>query len=248
MAPARRRPVIGIPSARYPDSWYTPANGNAISYLRAVEAAGGIPALIHQTRDADVLEMHYQRCDGLIFAGGADVDPSCYHAARHPMLQETAPEQDALELWLARRAIADGKPVFGICRGIQLLNVALGGTLYQDIPSEIPGALNHNQSTDLRDMAALAHPIELDQDSWLAQRLDAEAPMVNTLHHQAIRDLAPGLRIVARAPDGVVEAVEGTGAGFILGVQLHPEELWDRSDPRWARVFSAFVELCRPIE
>jgi putative glutamine amidotransferase len=236
--------VIGIPCASYADSWYTPANGNAASYLRAIEAAGGIPALIHQTPDREVLLAHYQRCDGLVFAGGTDVEPARYGAAPHPRLEQPAPAQDELELDLARRALADGLPVFGICRGIQLLNVALGGTLYQDIPSELAGTFNHSLSTEQRDMSFLAHPIALEQGSWLARRLDAEAPLVNTLHHQALRDIAPGLRVVARAPDGVVEAVEGTGESFILGVQCHPEELWNRTDPRWARVFAAFVELC----
>jgi putative glutamine amidotransferase len=238
------RPVIGIPCARYSDSWYTPANGNAISYLRAIEAAGGIPALIHQTADPEVLEAHYQRCDGLIFAGGTDIGPGCYESAPHPQLEAPDPAQDALELALARRAAADGRPIFGICRGIQLINVALGGTLHQDIPSLLPGALDHAESTARRDMAYLAHPIALEAGSWLAETLDTQALTVNTLHHQALCTLAGGLRVTAQAPDGVVEAVEGTGAGFVLGVQCHPEELWERADQRWARVFRRFVEQC----
>jgi putative glutamine amidotransferase len=241
--PRPSRPIIGIPAARYPDSWYAPAYGNAISYLRAIEAAGGVPALIHLTRDAEVLDAHYRRCDALLFAGGADIDPRYYGAPPHPKLGPTNPLQDEVEIELVRRAAADGKPVFGVCRGLQLLNVALGGTLYQDIPSEIPGALNHTESEDRRDMAHLAHPITLVSDSWLAAQLDADWLMVNTFHHQALRDVAPGLRVVARAPDGVVEAAEGAGPGFIAGVQCHPEELWEQVDSRWARVFEAFVAL-----
>jgi putative glutamine amidotransferase len=239
------RPIIGIPCSIYPDSWFTPANGNAISYLRALEAAGGIPALIHLTRDAEVLDAHYQRCDALLFAGGEDVDPSHYGAAPHPRLGKTNPEQDEVEITLARRAMAEGKPVLGICRGAQLLNVALGGTLHQDIPSEIPDALDHNESTERRDMSHLAHPIALEADSWLAECLDTAEMSVNTLHHQALKQIAPGLRVTARAPDGVVEAVEGRGAGFVLGVQCHPEELWERADPRWARMFEGFVKAGR---
>ena len=237
------RPVIGIPCAVYPDSWFTPANGNAISYLRAIEAAGGIPALIHLTGDAEVLDAHYRRCDALLLAGGEDVDPSWYGAPPHPKLGKTNRAQDDLEIGLTRRAVADGRPVLGICRGMQLLNVALGGSLYQDIVSEISGALNHNASTDRRDMAHLAHPIALEADSWLAGRLDAAEVIVNTLHHQSLKQLAPILRVVARAPDGVVEAVEGSGPGFVVGVQCHPEELWERADRRWARVFEGFVTL-----
>jgi putative glutamine amidotransferase len=236
-----RRPIIGIPCARYADSWYTAANGNAISYLRAIEAAGGVPALIHHTENSDVLAIQYQRCDGFIFAGGTDIDPVCYAAERHPLLEQPDPQQDSLELALARRAIAEGKPVFGICRGIQLLNVAMGGTLHQDIPSVLPGSMHHAESTERRDMAYLAHTITIEETAWLAESLGTSELLVNTLHHQALATIAPGLRVVACAPDGVVEAVESSGSGFILGVQCHPEELWDRADTRWARVFARFV-------
>jgi putative glutamine amidotransferase len=239
------RPLIGIPCSIYSDSWFTPANGNAISYLRAVEAAGGIPALIHLTRDAEVLDAHYTRCDALLFAGGEDVGPANYGAAPHPKLGPTNPEQDQIEIALARRAVADGKPVLAICRGIQLLNVALGGTLYQDIPSEIPGALDHQESIERRDMSYFAHPIALEENSWLAGQLDATEATVNTLHHQALRDIAPALRVIGRAPDGVIEAVEGTEGSFVLGVQCHPEELWERADPRWVRVFAGFIATTR---
>jgi putative glutamine amidotransferase len=240
-----RRPIIGIPCSIYPDSWFTPANGNAVSYLRALEAAGGIPALIHLTRDAEVLDTHYQRCDGLLFAGGEDVDPAQYGAAPHSSLGKTNPAQDEVEVALARRAVADGKPVLGICRGVQLLNVALGGSLYQDIGSEIAGALDHQESIERRDMSHLAHPIGLAEGSWLAACLDTSQIAVNTLHHQSLKEIAPGLRVTARAPDGVVEAVEGAGAGFVLGVQCHPEELWDHSNRRWARMFEGFVSVLR---
>jgi putative glutamine amidotransferase len=240
-----QRPTIGIPCGAYPDSWYTPTNGNAISYLRAIEAAGGIPALIHLTRDAEVLDAHYQRCDALLLAGGEDIHPSFYGAEPHPKLGRPNPFQDEVELALTRRAAADRMPILGICRGVQLLNVALGGTLYQDVPSEVAGALNHEESSGQRDMAYLAHSIALESNSWLAGRLDAGELLVNTLHHQALRDVAPGLRVVSRAPDGVVEAVEGSGPGFVVGVQCHPEELWERADARWARVFAGFVEAAQ---
>jgi putative glutamine amidotransferase len=246
MQVTERRPVIGIPCSMYPDSWYTPANGNAISYLRTIEAAGGIPALIHLTRDAQVIDMHYARCDALLFAGGEDVDPSFYHAARHPQLGNTNLLQDEVEIELARRAQADRKPILGVCRGLQLLNVAFGGRLYQDLPSEFASPIDHNQSTNQLDMSYLAHPISLHHDSWLAERLDTAELMVNTLHHQGLRDVAPGLRAVGHAPDGLVEAVEGSGSGFIVAVQCHPEELWEHTDRRWARVFEGFIEsACR---
>jgi putative glutamine amidotransferase len=124
------------------------------------------------------------------------------------------------------------------------VNVALGGSLYQDIPSECAGSLNHSESTDQRNMSYLAHDLALESDSWLAERLGATNLMINTLHHQALQGIAPGLRVVGRAPDGIVEVVEGTGPSFVLGVQCHPEELWQQADQRWARVFAGFVEQC----
>lgn len=244
-SPRTSRPIIGIPCSIYPDSWFTPANGNAVSYLRALEAAGGIPSLIHLTRDAEVLDAHYARCDALLFAGGEDVGPAHYGAAPHPRLGPTNPLQDEVEIALARRAVAEGKPLLGICRGMQLINVALGGTLYQDLPSDLPAGCNHSESTERHAMSYLAHPITLANDSWLAERLGAAEVTVNTLHHQALRDIAPGLRVVGHAPDGLAEAVEGAGPGFLVAVQCHPEELWERADPRWARVFAGFVAVAR---
>ncbi len=240
-----RRPVIGVPCSVYPDPAprLTPAHGVARSYLRTVEAAGGVPLPLNLTGDGAVLDALYRMCDGLLFAGGVDIAPGCYGAAPHPKLGLTDLLQDAVELELARRAFADRLPVLGICRGMQLLNVALGGTLYQDLPSELPDALNHMESFERGGMCHLAHPLALEPDSWLAGRLDAAELLVNTVHHQGLRDVAPGLRVVGRAPDGLPEAVEGTGPGFLAAVQCHPEELWEAVDRRWRRVFAAFVSF-----
>ena len=239
------RPIIGIPCSIYPDTWFTPAYGNATSYLRAIEAAGGIPMLIHLTGDTEVLDTHYQRCDALLFAGGNDVHPSFYGASEHPKLGDTNVFQDEVERVLVQRAIACGRPVLGICRGMQLINVVLGGSLYQDIASELPNAFDHQASIARRNMAYLAHTITLDATAWLAERLDTTELAVNTLHHQALRTIAPSLQVVARAPDGIVEAVEGVGTRAVIGVQCHPEELWEAVDKRWMRVFEGFVQLAR---
>ncbi|HWQ15844.1 MAG TPA: gamma-glutamyl-gamma-aminobutyrate hydrolase family protein [Roseiflexaceae bacterium] len=239
------RPVIGIPCGVEPHEWYTPVHGIPVSYLRAIEAAGGIPHLIHLTPDEEVLELHYARCDALLLAGGDDVDPRSYGHQPRPWLGATTPLRDEVEIALARRAVEEHKPLLGICRGIQSLNVALGGTLHQDIAAELPDALDHREGWDLKRTDLLAHPILLERDSWLAATLGTTELLVNSLHHQALRDVAPALRITARAPDGVIEAVEGAGPGFVCAVQCHPEELWERADPRWARVFRAFVELAR---
>jgi putative glutamine amidotransferase len=243
---ADARPIIGVIASRYERT-----GGNTIlagigeQYLLAVEGGGGIPLLIHLTRDAAVLQAHYQRCDGLLFAGGGDVDPALFGQSPHPQLGAVEPLRDEVELALARRAIDDGKPVLGICRGIQLLNIALGGTLYQDIPSELADALDHRASASAPGRAYLAHPIVLEPGSWLAAQLETDQLPANTFHHQALRDIAPGLRVTGRAPDGVVEAVEGIGNGFVVGVQCHPEELWQSADLRWARLFVGFVDAAR---
>src|SRR5690242_15913423 len=145
---AELRPTIGVIASRYPPAGVDNVlSGIGEQYLLAVEAGGGIPLLIHLTRDQVVLQAHYQRCDGLLFAGGGDVDPAIFGQAPHSKLGTVEPLRDQVELALARRAIEDAKPVLGICRGIQLLNIALGGTLYQDIPSELPQATDHYASS-----------------------------------------------------------------------------------------------------
>lgn len=237
------RPIIGIISSRYARSSGYVVLGIGENYVRAIEVAGGVPLLIHLTGDAGVLDALYRRCDALLFAGGEDVDPAHYGAARHPKLGSVVPLRDEVELALARRAAADRKPILGICRGIQVLNVALGGTLYQDIPAELPAASDHYATAAMGDRASTPHTMELAPDSWLAEQLGASSIAVNTLHHQSVRDIAPGLRVTGAAPDGVIEAVEGSGHGFIVGVQCHPEELVERGDPRWRNLFRAFVQV-----
>src|SRR5215213_4847240 len=225
---AELRPLIGVIASRYPPAGVDNVlSGIGEQYLLAVEAAGGIPLLIHLTRDAAVLQAHYRHCDGLLFAGGGDVDPAIFGQAPHPKLGTIDPLRDQVELTLARQAIDDRKPVLGICRGIQLLNIALGGTLYQDIPSELPEASDHYASSQMPGRAHLAHPITLEPGSWLAAQLGAHDLVVNTFHHQALCAIAPGLHVTGRAPDGVIEAVEGDGPGFVVGVQCHPEGLWE---------------------
>lgn len=239
------QPVIGVPASTALEPWYSPSFTLPSSYLRAIEMAGAIPLLIQPTSNQETLAALYTRCDGLLLAGGEDVHPSAYGAAPHPKLELTNPQRDAAELWLARRGLADGLPILGICRGLQLLNVAIGGTLYQDLDAEHPSHISHTFGEKRRDFRALSHSIEIDPDSWLAEVLETTKLAVNSLHHQAIRDLAPGLRAVALAPDGVIEAVEGPNTSFIVAVQSHPELVWEDTDPRWARLFQAFVQQCK---
>lgn len=215
-----------------------------LAYRRALEAAGaevvelGPETMLARAADLDP-QAALEGLDGLLLPGGADIDPRLYGEREvHPSVRVT-PERDRLELGLARAALARGLPVLGICRGIQTLNVAAGGDLWQDLPSQYPGALVHKEPDEDRDRRRLLHPVTLSPDSLTGRLLDCRELPVNSIHHQAVRRVAPGFRVVATAPDGVVEAIESTEAPFVLGVQWHPEELWEDHRTH-ARLFAAF--------
>jgi len=224
------RPIIGI---TFSDRIHREEKARhlAQAYLRAVEAAGGeARPLTPSEPPAAPADLH-----GLLLAGGVDVDPREYGEARHPKLGEVEADRDRMELELARGAAAAGVPIFGICRGIQVIGVAFGGKLHQDLPSVVPEAGQHQEPEGKR----LRHRVRAAAGSRLREILGEEEVEVNTYHHQAISVPGDGLRVVAVAEDGVIEAVEGTGSGFLLGVQWHPERM--RSDPRRERLFAAFV-------
>ena len=150
--------------------------------------------------------------------GGDDIDPARYGEAPHPRLGAVSPERDTAELLLARWAFTDGKPLLGICRGLQVINVARGGSLWQDLPSDHSGSLNHYASATLQRWGTIDHPITLAEGSRLAGLLGTTAIGVNSLHHQAVKRLGMGLRVVGYAPDSVVEAIEGEDEAFVVGV------------------------------
>ncbi|WP_298819703.1 gamma-glutamyl-gamma-aminobutyrate hydrolase family protein [Chloroflexus sp.] len=240
------RPLIGITAMHH----HTGANGRALqavrsTYLRAIEAAGGIPLIIYLTDDLSAIHALYNYCAGILLPGGDDVDPIHYGEDPHPQLGSVDPQRDAVELALARRAKTDGKPLLGICRGLQVINVALGGSLYQDIPSQYDTAIDHRANSRSQAWTDLTHPMTIAADSRLATILKTDQIGCNTMHHQAIKTLAPGLRAVAYAPDGIVEAVESTGDQYLLAVQCHPEHLWNSSEPRWQALFADFIAACR---
>ncbi len=208
------------------------------TYVRAVQAAGGIPVLIPLLSKAKGLWSFYEGLDGLVLCGGGDIAPEIYGARDVGHCLHIVPERDAVELALTRRALADGLPLLGICRGIQVLNVAAGGTLIQDIASGWPNPLPHATSSALpRDH--LAHRALLEPDSLVSRlysdRSSGEHALhevwVNSSHHQAIDRLGSGLRVTARSEDGIVEAVEGNDKSrWVVGVQWHPEELQNGTD------------------
>jgi putative glutamine amidotransferase len=239
------RPIIGIATqtqhavpGRSPLAWIMGQR-----YVRALTDAGAVPWIIPLLPDEpEVLRQIYDRLHGLLLTGGVDVDPVHYAQARRELCGESDPARDATELLLLRWALAEGKPIFGICRGIQILNVACGGTLYQDIAAELPGALKHDYfptpARPQRDL--LVHPARVLVPSRLGSILQVEEVQVNSMHHQGIRELGRGLRATAFAPDGLIEGVEGANGQFLVAVQWHPEELVDTQAPM-RRLFEAFV-------
>lgn len=234
-------PLVGI--TIHPDDDEDRRNLDRLLALivQGVERAGGLPVLIPLGLPDATLRGLYQRLDGLLFSGGGDLDPALYNATRHPMMGGVSAERDRTELALIRWVVDEAKPFFGICRGQQLLNVALGGTLYRDI-SEHVGALKHTYSGET-ESTLRPHAIQIEEETRLARLLGKPVLTVNSLHHQAVRAVAESLIISARAPDGLVEAVELPAHPFGLAVQWHPECLLDA--PEMLGLFEAFVAAAR---
>jgi putative glutamine amidotransferase len=238
-------PVVGIPCYHHGCDTFLGGLGSALpdSYVRALDRVRCAAMLIPATGSEEALAALYRRCDGLLLAGGPDVAPAAYGQKPHPALGPVTPERDRVELSLLRRAIDDRMPLLCICRGIQLLNVGSGGTLWQDLSAQNPAAFRHDLHP-LHPPAHLGHEVRVETGSRLHGVVGCHRTRVNSLHHQAIDRLGDGLTVSARSPDGVVEAVEGTGRGWLLGVQWHPEWLVD-SEETALRLFEAFAEACR---
>jgi len=239
------RPLIGITCGQHTfGSSSTRCYQNA-SYVKSFALAGGVPTLIPVLADKAALHAIYQTLDGLLLTGGGDVEPHRYGQARHEKLGATDSLRDEVELTLTHWAFKDDLPVLAICRGIQVLNVALGGTLYQDIASQVPGALVHPyQPGNPRDF--LAHRVKLVPHTLLTALFPSESSLmyVNSMHHQAVCDPAPGFIISARSPDGVIEGIEHPLCRFVIGVQWHPEEMVE-GYPLMRRLFKGFVQAAR---
>ena len=232
------KPLIGIPTHTFVAENITRYAGLA-SYTRAVERAGGAPIFIPLNLDDETLRAVFARLDGLLIQGGLDVHPKEYGEERAPYCGEIDAAEDATELRLLEWAFEKPLPTLAICRGIQVLNVAAGGSLYQDLDAQVPNVLRHPHIKG-NPPDFLAHPIRVEPDSRLGRALGAPEIAVNSRHHQAIKHVAPGFHVTARAPDGVVEAIEPDDPRrFILGVQFHPENLID--DARILNLFQTFV-------
>ncbi|HET9066981.1 MAG TPA: gamma-glutamyl-gamma-aminobutyrate hydrolase family protein [Gemmatimonadales bacterium] len=243
----RRRPLIGvttqtlhaiegIPEA-LPSSWVMNQR-----YVHAVMESGGVPVLVPLlAEDPATLRAIYERLDGVLVPGGIDVDPAYYRANRHEGLGRLDPARDTTEVILTRWALQDTKPFLGLCRGLQILNVALGGSLWQDLEAEREGSLKHDYfPTAGWERDHLAHDIDIVRSSRLGDALGATSAPVNSMHHQGIK--APGFRLTptAWAPDGLIEAGEVENQ-FAVGVQWHPE-MFHPGAPSVGRLFGAFVD------
>jgi putative glutamine amidotransferase len=236
------KPWIGIPT-RYHDK--TETIGQIRHYLDAVIWAGGLPVMIPTGADRSVICEYVERIDGVLLPGSpTDVEPEQYGAERHPKYGRSYPERDATDFALLDFAESGRLPLLGICFGVQSLNVHRGGTLVQDIPSIVPQAKVHD--VDDAEAVPARHPVQLTQGSLLSRLAASQEVEVNSYHHQSIDRPGKDLQIAARAPDGVIEAVEDTTGRFIVGVQWHPERGW-RDDGLSQALFRRFIEEARRV-
>ncbi|MBO0780931.1 MAG: gamma-glutamyl-gamma-aminobutyrate hydrolase family protein [Ktedonobacteraceae bacterium] len=236
------RPLIGVPClAGFGGKSDSSIYYNNQTYIHAVERSGGMPVLIPILTHLDGLDTLLPRLDGLLLSGGIDLDPRCYHEEPHPLLGETNPHLDKLELTLARWALKYDVPTLGICRGMQVLNVVLGGTLYQDLSAEYSGSLRHTNWDLPRNKTV--HQMRMKPGSLLEKVLGVSEIPVNSLHHQAVKKIGKGVLLSGYSEDGVPEGLEVPEHRFMLAVQCHPEEMYNDS-AAWVRYFDAFVNAC----
>lgn len=221
-----QRPLVGISCARSASG----GTNLAKTYTNAITRAGGLPVILPTVSDPAVARDLLEQLDGIVFSGGEDVDPSRYGEEVWNETVYVDSIRDNSDFLLAEAALASGKPILAICRGHQMMNVAMGGSLIQDIPTQVPDSLRHG--------GGAMHKIGVEKDSFLYRLYGQDSLEVNSFHHQAVKDPAPGVRVTARAPDGVIEAYEAPG---VIAVQFHPEKMVE-DDPFWLPLFEAYVD------
>jgi putative glutamine amidotransferase len=232
------KPIIGITTNQSTNANGQPTIMLMQAYVNAVIQAGGVPVLIPSLIAEDGWDAVYSRLDGILFSGGGDIALEHSPGEPHPRIDGVDLLRDSVELKLARAAASDGKPFLGICRGCQVLNVALGGTLYTHIPDQLPNALDHSYPGNMRTI--LVHEIKLEEGTHTAEIHGEPILKVNSLHHQGLKNIASSLRVAGIAPDGLVEAIELPDHPFGLAVQWHPEWLTDQASTR--NLFRKFIE------
>ncbi len=232
------RPLIGItPAYSYDEEKIYINNG----YMEAVNRAGGLAVLLPLTDNDSLIMDFIKRCDGFLISGGPDTDAKYYGENNLVYNGTISPLRDVMEIHIVKKAFKAKKPMLGICRGIQILNVAMGGTLYQDINSQIKGEniLKHSQSAP---RWYPVHEIYIERDSIIWETFKTEIARVNSFHHQAVKDIAPGFMATSKAADGVIESIEyiEKQKQFAVGVQWHPEIMW-KKDATYLKIFEHFI-------
>jgi len=230
-------PVVGIVplvDVERNSCWMLPG------YTRAVELCGAIPVVLPLTCSREAISQLLRRLDGVILTGGQDIAPALYGEKPLPECGQTVPSLDGMGALLVKEALIQDKPFLGICRGLQFLNVALGGSLYQHIPLQLDGALRHSKGDEV---SLPSHEVELLPDAPLACLLKKASIVTNSFHHQGIKRLAPSLLPMARTADGLTEAVYLPGKHFFWAVQWHPEMQYENAEQ--LKIFAAFVDACR---
>ena len=241
------RPVIGITcsltASPIGDSIYAlERNIVARDYASAIEHAGGTPLLVPHVEDMECIDRYLGVLDGLVLSGGGDIDPLLFGQEPHQNMGSVDRVRDEMEFQLTQEALDQDLPILAICRGIQMLNVAAGGTIYQDIAAEMPQPTLRHSQTGAGWYAS--HTIDILSDSRLFQVFGSPIARVNSFHHQAVRDVAEGFIVTAKAKDNVIEAIESPTHRFALGVQCHPEMMWERH-PEALNLFTAFLKACQ---
>ncbi len=234
-------PLIGLTTYNDENQYGFPVAALMHQYIRAVQDAGGASVLIPSGLEDEARRTLLDRLDGVLFTGGGDIAIERFGGEPHEKVHKVDKMRDNIELALLGEMIASGKPFLGICRGFQVINVALGGTLYTHIADQLPGAVKHDYDSGTQ-REFLAHDVRVAQGTRIADMLGETRLQVNSLHHQGAKDVPAALKAVAHAPDGLVEAVELPDRPFGIAVQWHPEWLTDQ--PAARRLFRAFVEAC----
>jgi len=232
------KPLIGITTFQSVNVHGHPTVVLMQSYILAIMQAGGVPVLIPSMIADDGRDALYSRLDGILFSGGGDIGLDYAPGDPHPRIDDVELERDSVEFKMIQASASDGKPFLGICRGCQVLNVALGGTLYTHIPDQLPGALDHAYPGNKRTI--LVHEVKVEEGTHISEILGEPIIRVNSLHHQGLKNIAPPLRVAGHAPDGLVEAVELPDHPFGIAVQWHPEWLTDQVPTQ--NLFRKFVE------
>jgi putative glutamine amidotransferase len=236
------RPIIGITCGTNSTDNNLSENSISGSYISAIESAGGTPIVIPIVQNEACLEDSLEIIDGLLLSGGVDIDPVYFGEEAKPGLGRVDADRDRVEIYLTTNALKKDIPILGICRGIQILNVAAGGTLYQDINTDLNNnILKHRQTAQGWHGT---HSIDVKEGSRLLDILGQPTIRVNSFHHQSVKKLAPNFKISAVALDGIIEGIESTNRRFSIGVQFHPELMWQNNPPISA-IFTAFVNAAR---